>query len=224
MKLIPEQPRYLLFMIGLILLLVSHALFDTGTIGAHMADITFLIVLITTIFAASHRIWFAIAIAVLGLPMFASQILSQFLDYNTLILSNYGFGALFFSCLFIAILAHTLQTDKVTMNTIYGAVSVYLLIGLAWAFLFGLIEYFHPGTFYIPDELDAHTTSPQQQFNALSYYSFTTLTTLGFGDINAVLPIARTLSYLEAVLGQLYLTILMARLVGLYVTTAKNKR
>ena len=63
-----------------------------------------------------------------------------------------------------------------------------------------------------------------QRLVEMTYHSFVTLTTLGYGDINPVQPLARTLCYLEAVIGQIYLTILVAALVGMHIATRQNKR
>ncbi len=219
---IPHKPRYLAFMLGLIILLLAHALFDSAARGARLLDITFLIVFVTTLFAAWRQVWFIVAVVVLGVPMFGLQMLSNFFHAGLLEIISHVFGALFFSFLFVSILIDILKTSKVTMNTIYGAVSVYLLIGIAWTFLFGLVEHIHPGSISMPQTLEPFLVSKQQHFNVLMYFSFTSLTTLGFGDINPVVPIARTLSYLEAVIGQLYLTILVARLVGLHIATTQN--
>ena len=100
---------------------------------------------------------------------------------------------------------------RVTAEVIYAAVSIYLLLGALFVPLFGALETFAPGSFV--DTLHPDAPIVWQQ---LIYYSYVTLTTLGYGDILPVSSWARSLVSLEAVVGVLYLAILMARLVGLY--------
>ncbi len=100
---------------------------------------------------------------------------------------------------------------RVTTEVIYAAVSIYLLIGACFVPLFGTLETFSPGSFV--DTLHPNEGAAWQQ---LIYFSYVSLTTLGFGDILPASSWARSLVSLEAVIGVLYLAILMARLVGLY--------
>ena len=108
-----------------------------------------------------------------------------------------------------------------TVNLIYGSVCVYLLIGLVWAFIFSALEILYPGSFKFELQnpgADVLLTTNQLQLSQLLYYSYVTLTTLGYGDISPVSPPARSFATLEAIAGQFYLTILVARLVGLQIT------
>jgi hypothetical protein len=113
-----------------------------------------------------------------------------------------------------------LGKGRVTGDKLSGAVCVYLLIGVIWSLLFGILEIAAPGSLHFPDA-DAGVQeamrigAPQ---GATTYFSFVTLTTLGYGDIVPVSKAARSLVAVEALLGQLYLTILVARLVGLHMT------
>lgn len=100
--------------------------------------------------------------------------------------------------------------EKVTHDVISGAVAVYLLIGVAWAVIYVIIEGLNPGSFAVGDR--SHGTVWDQ----LLYFSFATLTTLGYGDIAALTPVARMWSVAEAIFGTLFLAVLISRLVGLY--------
>lgn len=92
-------------------------------------------------------------------------------------------------------------------NQIMGAVCVYLLFGVIWAILYQLVESLSPGSFKGLESFESG-----QPF---VYYSFVTLTTLGYGDIGPVRPAAMALAYMEAVFGQFYLAVLVAGLVGM---------
>jgi hypothetical protein len=108
---------------------------------------------------------------------------------------------------------------RVTADTINGSICGYLLIGVTWAVLLGLVEALVPGSFDIPGLAPGILAEGAQAgplVPHLLYFSFVTLTTLGYGDILPVEPLARTLAWLEAVAGQIYLTVLVARLVGLH--------
>jgi hypothetical protein len=106
---------------------------------------------------------------------------------------------------------------RVNAHMIYGALCVYLLLGLTFAFAFSALDAFAPGAIAgIADTGGARAT-----LGEYTYYSFVTLTTLGFGDLLPVSPLARTLSWAEAVIGQIYLTVILARLVALYGVQAR---
>lgn len=104
---------------------------------------------------------------------------------------------------------------QVTLDTIFGAVIVYLLAALAFAFAFGLIEYSAPGSFSgLPEEMAGR---PGLTSDAMMYFSLVSITTMGYGDIVPVSELARSFAVLEGVFGQLYLAVMIARLVGLHI-------
>jgi voltage-gated potassium channel len=103
----------------------------------------------------------------------------------------------------------------VTLDRVVGGLCIYLLLGLLWAMLFGCIELVDPAAF---EYADRGLERPRGQ---LLYYSFVTLTTLGYGDISPIHPVARTLAYLEAVIGQLYIAVLIAGLIGRYIAASR---
>ncbi len=101
---------------------------------------------------------------------------------------------------------------RMTSDRIAGAVAVYLLLGLLWALFYGIIAATIPGSFTGIERFSMAESGAQMDF---IYFSFVTLTTLGYGDISPVAPIAKTLAWLEAVFGQLFLAVTIARLVSL---------
>jgi hypothetical protein len=107
------------------------------------------------------------------------------------------------------VLKQVFRAGPVTGHRIRGSIVVYLLIGLVWASAYQLLEILQPGSFHVPS---ADRGLPAQ---VLGYFSFVTLTTVGFGDVTAVHPVARALVVAEALIGQLYPAILIARLVSL---------
>jgi hypothetical protein len=100
----------------------------------------------------------------------------------------------------------------VTATRVTGAVAVYLLFGLTWTYLYSLIDHLLPGAFALPASSGITETNRQESF---TYFSFITLTTLGYGDITPVHPLARLCAVIQALFGQLYPATLLARLVSL---------
>ncbi|MBL1179382.1 potassium channel family protein [Pantanalinema sp. GBBB05] len=110
----------------------------------------------------------------------------------------------------ILILEEIFAVPTVTSDTIKGGVCIYFLIGFFWSILYALICSFNPTAFSIP-----------MQLSDINYFSFTTLTTVGYGDIAPMSPVVRILANLEAIVGILYPTIFIARLIGLYSSEKK---
>lgn len=103
------------------------------------------------------------------------------------------------------------REGPITIHRVLGAVAVYLLLGLAWAFTYQLIAVHTPGSFTI----EASAASRNISQSEFLYFSFVTLTTTGYGDITALAPAARSMVMLEALTGQLFPAILIARLVSM---------
>jgi hypothetical protein len=112
-----------------------------------------------------------------------------------------------------------LRQRVVTAETISMSISAYLLMGITFGLLYVVMYQRHPTAFNFPG-----STPPQGDvvFPTLIYFSFTTLSTLGFGDITPVIMQARYAAAAEAITGQFYLAILVARLVGLYMSNPKE--
>ena len=122
--------------------------------------------------------------------------------------------------LLAVVLRQVYRDGPVTTHRIMGAVAGYLLLTLIFAIAYGLTETHLPGSFQMPT-IPAHAVG--QQLQAFYYFSVITLTTTGYGDITAVNPFARTLVMMEALTGQLYTAILIARLVSLHAETKREK-
>jgi len=130
-----------------------------------------------------------------------------------LVFWDVGISALFFAILALVVLAEVFSKGPITWHRIQGAVAVYLLIGFACAFGYDLIDLRWPQAF-APVQLPG--ANPEDgSMSAFLYFSFVTLTTLGYGDITAVHPVARSLVTMEALIGQLFPAILLARLVSM---------
>src|SRR5947209_11750574 len=122
----------------------------------------------------------------------------------------------------VLIVKSLFSAPTLTFDSILGAVCGYLFLGLAWAVLYALIEGFRPGSFQISPKLVTGGAVARPLPQVLTYFSFVTLTTVGYGDISPVSPATRTLAWVEAITGQFYLAVIVAGLVS--VLAAKGKR
>ena len=105
-------------------------------------------------------------------------------------------------------------------DAVFGAVVGYLLLGIIWSLLYSAVETAFPGSFAMPASGGTDGVAVRLDRGTLSYYSFITLATVGYGDVTPTTPLARTLAWTEAITGQFYLAILVAGLVGFKVTQA----
>jgi len=110
------------------------------------------------------------------------------------------------------------RAGPITIQRIRGAVAAYLLLGLTWANMYELIHGVWPDAFHFSEA----PLSRVDLSTALAYYSFVTLTTVGYGDITPVHPIARSAAILEALAGQLFPAIFIARLVAMEFSTRQR--
>ncbi len=116
----------------------------------------------------------------------------------------------------LVLLAQVFRQGPVTAYRVQGAIAVYLLFGVGWAHAYHITNMLHPGSFN-------STSGNLTNVVDWAYYSYITLSTVGYGDITPVRPIARALSMGEALGGQLYLAVLIARLVAMEVITWQSK-
>jgi hypothetical protein len=114
--------------------------------------------------------------------------------------------------------------SPVTGNRICGAICIYLLLGVAFALLHLTVFTFDPTAYSYTDPHGGSKILPDDNGASMSYFSFCTLSTVGYGDVMPVHKFARVFSWLEAIFGQLYLSILVARLVGLYIADEAANR
>jgi hypothetical protein len=200
--------------------LLLAPLFEETFIGFITVDIGYSAVLLAAVYAVSEKKRLFTLALVLVVPIIVARWSNHFLNNDSLALVSNSLTLVFFVFIVCAMLSHVLRDEKVTADKIYGALSVYLLIGVTWALLFTLIEGIRPQSF-----LFEHTqiTSISEYTPHFIYYSFVTLTTLGYGDIIPITPFAKSLSYMEAVTGQMYVAVLIARLVGLHIVHSMKK-
>lgn len=128
-----------------------------------------------------------------------------------------SFASLIFMVLMTTVFLYKVFKDdkSVTSHRIRGAIAVYLLFGITWSILYGLLDQLLPHAFSI--SVDGGPYGAERQ-ESIIYFSFVTLTTLGYGDITPTHVISRMFAVTEALIGQLYPATLLARLVSLEVS------
>lgn len=136
---------------------------------------------------------------------------------KTVELAIFGLATVFFAVVAVMVMRR-LVTREVTTDNVAGAVCAYLFLGLGTGLLFTIIETQHPHSFESSGRLAADLADPSRRAATLTYFSFVTLATVGYGDIEPATPLTRILAVLEAVLGQFYLAVFVAGLVGIRVS------
>jgi len=210
-----EQRCFFLFL-ALLALLIAVPFLGETVHGRILIGFVNVVVLVTAVAAvATSRVSFVIAI-LLGLPTLGFQILALQSGSPAQFALYWGFAAAFYAFTLVHLLQYVLRRDKMTADKLYGAVAAYIMVAILWAFLYGVLEYFYPGAFAF------NGTPKALNVAELIYFSFTALTTAGFGDITPVLMQSRFLTILETVTGVMYVAILIARLTGVYPVVDKT--
>ncbi|MCM2466274.1 ion transporter [Methanoculleus sp. CWC-02] len=200
--------RFHYLLVSLILLLAVYPYVGAGPTGQIVLKVLSSLVLITGVYAVSNRRRQVVIAVLLAIPAFGFGWLYVITGNPALGDAESIFTLLFYAFTALIGLLQVLGERRITTDTISGAVSVYLLMGLTWATAYGLVESLSPGSFSSSHPGDVFT------FPTFIYYSFVTLATLGYGDITPVTDQARSLAVLETVSGTLYIAVLIARLVA----------
>ena len=212
------KERFLTLLVLILAMLILAPLAEELVHLRMLMDIFWSAVFIGVIYAVSHKKHHILIALLLALPMLGSIWSRYFVKLSALEVVGGLCGAVFFIFAIIQILIFIYSQKKVTRDLIVGAAIVYLLMALTWSFIYAVLESLHPGSFSIP-EIQGVSTSRH-----FLYYSFVTITTLGYGDITPVTSLARSLCVLEAVIGQLYLVVQVAWLVGVHVSQSMLKK
>ena len=191
--------------------------FSFGSLVGHLM---FSFIIVAGVLATFKQPWMRLLVIVLAVANLISLWGEHFFQVWTLSLLNSIIGLLFLLLLLAILIAKVFKKGEVTPDRIRGAIVVYLLIGGMWAFFYFTIALAMPHSFNLPKSIVVGDLQAVQQ--TLTYFSFITLTTTGYGDVTPAIPLTRTLAMFEALAGQLYLVITLARLVSLSVSYSQN--
>lgn len=203
---------------SLVLLIIAYPYLETEIIGQVAMTVITILVMVSLIIAVSDTRRSIIIALCLAVPWFVTLMINFPLfeaQRGIVVRKEIVFAVLLFLYTTVTIFMHLLKSREVTSEILFASVCVYLLIGLTWAALYIFIDLVYPHSFIdVGDNIAI--TAPRFLF-----FSYITLTTVGYGTMTPVSDPARSLALLEAIIGQLYLAILVARLVGLHISKPK---
>jgi len=222
-----QRRPYRNIFVSLLAVIVADALAPNliGTLNVSDLMIAALIVaaLVQTVRVRGHAV---VALA-LGLPAIISRLVAAVRPDSTV--QNNAvlvFSAVFFAYLIFNILRDISGEDRPTSERLFGALCAYIFIGMLFALLYARLE-FHdtnlPAFSVSNDAIIESASSEAGLLPLFTYYSFVTLTTLGYGDITPVSEAARTLAWIEALIGQLYLAVMVAGAVALHMSEGRSR-
>ena len=203
--------HYLLASIILVFL-IGPVAFDYGLLSIVNLEILFLVILIFSIFLHQHDSkLFKVTVA--SLIIILINIL--FFDNNQSV-SQYFLKILIVSITIVELFREIFKTKIIDSHIISSAISIYVLVGIFWYLLFMFLLMIDPDSFYI------RNFNPEMVSIDMIYFSFTTLTTLGYGDITPVSYTAKMWSITEAMMGVMFLAVMISRVVSLFGSKKKN--
>jgi hypothetical protein len=168
---------------------------------------------------------YRIAALVFGVP----TLVANWTDYalpgvpeRPLAISFHLVAAVFLALTVAVILQSIHESEAITWDSLAGAFAGYLVAGAVFGHLCAAVEWITPGSFKVDPALTSHLTERHAQHVLFNYFSFVTLTTVGYGDITPVTQAARTMACMDAVVGQFYIAVVMAELIGLRVAQPRR--
>jgi len=206
--------RFLFLFISILLMFVLRPFLEEHFGITILMDIFFLVIFLSAVYAVAQKRSALVIALLLFLGTETMRWLGPFLDVPSLEPLGNILGCLLLAYTAAIILVYLFKEDRITADMIMGAICVYFLMGFIWSLIFATLETFQPGSFQMSQESVNRAT--------FTYYSYVTLTTLGYGDITPLSPPARSLALLEAIMGQLYLAVLIARMVGIHIAQSSR--
>lgn len=209
---IHAENRYIHLLIVLIIIFILTPYVGEAHLHFPVISLIFLtaIIFILRTLELNKKLFFLLA--AIGSLIFFSEFLTTMCTTTAcrqdLSLVSWSIYAVFLAIAIFIMAYKIFSSSKITGDTIMGGISVYLLLGYFWTILYYLVYRF---------DINAFSFSDRMSHAYLFYFSFTTLTTLGYGDVCPVNKLAMVLTSLEAMTGQIYLAVFVARLVGLHV-------
>ena len=204
-----KQRCFLLFVSLILLLIATPFVVDTHG-GRALLGLLNALVLLAAVAAVQRSSASLLMAAALALPTLAFQLLALKSGVAGYFALSWALGAVFYLFTLAHLLHYVLRRDTMTADKLYGAVAAYIMLGLIWGLVFGVLQFFYNGAYAY------HGTPKTLDLPELIFFSFTVLTTAGFGDITPALIQSRFFTILEALSGVMYIAILIARLTGVY--------
>jgi voltage-gated potassium channel len=208
-----DKHRFLLLFLFLLATLIAYPYTEHSGFGFYAFRALGSTVIALSVYVVSFRRGLAVVALVLAIPALVQHLVQPSLGAGILPLVNLMLSFAFDLWIVVAIFRRVFADVRITSETIFGALCIYLLNGMSFASVYGLVADLQPKAFFLDPLVNRHIVP--DRFD-LIYYSFGMMTQLGAAGITAVTDQARSLSVLEAILGQLYLAVLISRLVAAY--------
>lgn len=208
---VTEKNNFIYFTLALILLLLSSAIVDSVPESRDLMLVE-LVILVTQVVAYTslnfgHH-WRKFVGIMVGLIIMAN-LASRFTDWSAAPLTALVFALVFYLGVALTAAKRVLFPQEVTTNIVIGALAIYLLLGLIWATLYLITLEFFPRAFNGIEHIYWG-----DNFSNAVYYSYITMTSVGYGEITPAIAVSRTLAYLQAVVGAFYMAVVVASLVS----------
>lgn len=211
--------KYTLLLASMVLLMTMRFAFGGSEFGHVFTNVGVVVVVLTSVAAASARANSRLVAFILGVPILAATAWSlfEFPDpTRQVFVLQRASMTIFLGFTTVTILLDLIDQRQITRDTLVGAFCGYVLQGIIWTELYCWIDLVTPNSYSIASPA-ASEMPPETRWNQMQYFSFVTLSTLGYGDILPVTPLTRILACLEAICGQFYLAVLVAGLVSVRV-------
>jgi hypothetical protein len=215
-----QQPP---FSFSILLFFLVLLLLTPGMLSPDQTGYFIRLVFATTLFAGLYlvankprQLWIGL---ILVIPvLFTNWSFGVIPDQSRIVVNNLS-QIIFLTYICGHILLHLVHARRITTDLILAALCLYLVIGLMFGFGFVALELLMPGSIKLTADYVVTDLNSYRQLQAeLIYFSYVTLSTLGYGDILPNLPLARSICTLEALTGQVYLAVIIARIVGLHIS------
>lgn len=207
-----RQPSFLMLVL-LTFSLVLYPFADSSRLirfTAQVLDIGIVLMVVRAVRASGH--WWRFG-WMLALPLVLLQLLALVLPHRLVEAVLLASQVLFHGYAVVALMAYVLNDSLITLDELFAIASAYILLALFWASAYALLVHFVPGAIHIEA---ANNPDGVVSFAELVYFSTTTITSVGFGEITPVVPAARSLVMLQQVAGVLFVALVIARLTTLY--------
>ncbi len=219
------ENRFVLLLTTLVMLMLIGPFLDIESLGVSpfvremVWKVIFSIVLLSGAFSVIHNqkiAYFALGFCIISI---LSQAFSLTSTHPIAVAAEHITGMMFMLFNIMVILYLMFTSSKVTLNIIAASLCVYLLLAFFWAQMYSFVEFIQPGSF----SYDMANGQSFMMSNSVTpiYFSLVTMSTLGYGDILPLTESTRMMASTEAIIGQLYIAVLVARLIGLH-TSSKH--
>jgi voltage-gated potassium channel Kch len=207
------QKRFFYLLIAILTFIIGNPFIkDPLPMQFHfLTDLFITIIFITATYALSEKKRQLTISILLAAPLLILTWAKYVIDNFYIDIIGYIFVALFLGYIVICLADFIFEQKEVTKDVIAAALIIFLLIALVWTFVYAVLDAVYPGSF-------SFGAKPHSDVYHFVYFSFVTLTTLGYGDIVPLTERARALVIMEAVVGQIYLVVGVAWLVGMHVS------